>query len=541
MKDYAINERTLGHILEDKAKTNKDKVFVQFRDEKKVTYAEINEIANRFGNSFSELGVKKDDKVCIFLPNCLEYIYAWFGLAKIGAVEVPINTAYKGYLLGYIINQSDANVLVVDKGYLERVKPIQDSLEKIKNVIVYSGEEPFEENMIDGLKIPAVPFSKLFEGSIENPQVGIKHSDLIAFIYTSGTTGPSKGCMLSHCAYYAFGENYAKAMQMRSDDIFYECLPAFHANFQCLATMPVLLTDSTLVIDDWFHASTFWEQVRKNKVTIFNFIGSILPVLLSRPPEESDKAHVATRTFGVPAPDSIREAFRKRFGDIKIVEGMGNTEGSVFIYELMDEPRRPGSCGKSAEVYEVKIFDEDDNELPPGVVGEFVCRPKGPFSIFSGYYKMPEKTVEALRNCWYHTGDGGYMDKDGYFYFQDRIKDSIRRRGENISSYEVEKVLCEHPAIKECSVIAVKDEGMTEDEVKACIIPKEDVQLGYEELIEWCADRMTSFMIPRYIEFMDDFPRTPTAKIEKYKMRQDGITANTWDREKAGIKIKRDR
>lgn len=489
MKDYAINDRVLGHILEDKAKSNKDKVFVQFRDEKKVSYAEVNEIANKVGNSFTQLGVMKGDKVCIFLPNCLEYIYTWFGLAKIGAIEVPINTAYKGYMLEYIITHSDAKALVVDKGYLERVKLVQDSLKKIEMVIVYSGEEPFEEKMIDGLKIHAIPFSNLLEGSAEPPRGKVKHSDLMAIIYTSGTTGPSKGCMLSHCYFFVWGMTYAKGYAMRSTDILYECLPAFHINFQCMAIMPVLLTDSTMVIDNWFHASTFWDQAIKNKVTIFNFIGSMLPVLLSQPPKDTDKTHMVTRTVGVPAPDSLREEFHKRFGDIKIREGMGNTEGGGFIVENMDDPRRSGSCGEAVESFEVKILDEDDNEVPPGVFGEFVCRPKVPFGIFSGYYKMPEKTAEALRNCWYHSGDGGYTDKDGYFYFKDRIKDSIRRRGENISSYEVEMAICQHPAVKECAVVAVKDMRMTEDEVKACITLKEKAELKPEELIEWCQER----------------------------------------------------
>jgi len=215
------------------------------------------------------------------------------------------------------------------------------------------------------------------------------------------------------------------------------------------------------------------------------------------------------------------------------------TEINLPIFSRLDEELPPGSCGKAIPSYELKIFDEYDQELPPGQVGELVVRHKIPYTLLSGYYNMPEKTLEAYRNLWFHTGDGMYVDQDGWFYFVDRLKDSIRRRGENISSFEVENVINLHPAVLESAAIAVKDEVMTEDEVKVCVVLKEGASLTPEELIRFCVDRMPYFHVPRYVEILAELPKTDTGKIRKAVLREHGTSPQTWDREKAGIKIKR--
>jgi crotonobetaine/carnitine-CoA ligase len=230
------------------------------------------------------------------------------------------------------------------------------------------------------------------------------------------------------------------------------------------------------------------------------------------------------------------EEVEARFG-IKCLEGFGMTEIGIPIHVRVDD-RRPGSCGKPMDIYELKLFDDEDNEVPVGEIGEFVFRPKEPFIMMSEYYNMPEKTMEAYRNLWFHTGDLGKMDEDGYFYFMDRKKDALRRRGENISSFEVERVINTHPKILESAAVAVKSE-LAEDEVKICVVLQPGESLDYEELINYAKERMPYFAVPRYVEFMDKLPKTPTERIQKYILKQAGVTDATWDREKAGIKITR--
>lgn len=535
MKDYPKDERVLGWILEDKAKTNKGKVFVRYRDHE-LTYAQVNAKANQVGNGFAKLGIKKGDKVGIMLPNCPEYLYLWFGLGKIGAVEVPVNTAFKGHQLHHVLHSSDVSILVVDQQFLDRVEFLPEELKKLKRLIVFSSAG--EKNESAKLKYAQLPFEVLYEGSPSPPGVEVKHSDLIAIIHTSGTTGPSKGVMLSHCQQHNLGWNMAVHARMTSEDNYYNFFPFFHNTAQAIITVATMLADASMGIRERFSASAFWEEVRKYQYTVATLMGAMLVFFLQQPETPDDADHSLRVAYTLGGTKEIYEAFEKRF-KIDLFQVYGGTEHNVVSYNTYGK-KKHGSCGMVLPDFEVKIFDEEDNELPSGQKGEIVVRPKDPFVTFLGYYNMLEKTLESWRNLWYHTGDTGYFDEEGYLYFLDRQKDVIRRRMEFISSTDVERIINSHPAILESAAIGVPSFSFKGDEeVKAVVVLKEGMQLSPEELISYCEPRLAYFAIPRYVEFQKALPKTPTEKVQKHKLKEEGITPLTWDREKAGYKLKR--
>jgi len=326
-------------------------------------------------------------------------------------------------------------------------------------------------------------------------------------------------------------------MKHTEEDIIYSCLPLFHANASMSNCYTALLARATFAMGKRFSLSTFMDEIAMYKATHTHVMGSILVLLMKQKPKPDDANNTLKVVNSVPLiPESLE--FEKRFG-VKLIGMYGATETSICIASPFDEETKPDACGKALPQYDCRIFDDNDMECPPGKIGEIVVRGNLPFIQMEGYYNMPEATLKAFRNLWYHTGDYGKQDENGYFYFEDRKKDAIRRRGENISSYEVEEVVNAHPAVLESAAIAIKDQEMTEDEVKICVVLKKGQDLSPEELINYCKERMAYFMVPRYVEFMDDFPKTPNQKIEKYKLREKGLTAQTWDREKAGIKIER--
>ena len=518
-----------GELLEEKAKKNKDKVFLYFED-KKVTYKEINDIANRVANGFLKLGVQKRDNMCIMLPNCPEFLYTWFGLAKIGAVEVPVNIALKGDFLRYIIDNCDAKIMVIDNQFLERVKFIQDDLPKLERLIIIGDE-------VEGMKFASTPFGELLNNTADTPLIDIDPYDTEAIIYTSGTTGNPKGVMISHGYYSQMAAANVKYRDLTSNDIVYTPLPLFHGNAQGLTTIPCLVADAQLVLAERLRATQFWDEIRKYKATQFNFIGAMLTFIYKQPEKEDDADNPVRIAFGAPTPKQFCMDFKRRF-NLRFVEPFGLTESGIICHNLYDDETKLGSFGKVSDGYEVKLVNDDDMEMPTGEVGEIISRTTKPNFMMSGYYKMPEKTLEAFKNLWFHTGDYGRKDEDGYFYFVDRKKDYLRVRGENISSMQIEAAINSHPKITESAALGVcSDVG--EDEMLLYVVLKSGEQLKPEELLSFCEERIPRFAIPRFVEFIDELPKTPTERVEKYKLKERGLTPNTWDREKAGYKLKR--
>ncbi|OPY67521.1 MAG: Long-chain-fatty-acid--CoA ligase [Syntrophorhabdaceae bacterium PtaU1.Bin034] len=533
IKTYPFSEQTLGHILEDRATACGDQTFLEFEDGSTVTFKACDEISNRVANGLLSLGLRKGDVLATFIPNSPESVYLWFGAAKAGIIDVPINLANKGTFLSHIINSSGAKAIVIDSRLIERLKFIENEVSGLKKVIVWP--KTTDPKGLD-LKFEISGLKALVEASLKRPKVHVKASDPFVIIYTSGTTGAAKGVLQVHTQIYLGASDYIEALRAVPDDVLFTCLPLFHGNARFLCIYPALLLGAKAVIYERFSASRFWDQIRRHKVTIFNSLGAIGNFLFGQPRKADDNDNPVRVCAAFPMPPQIYKEFETRY-NLKVVEGYGLTETAIITYNPYDAPKI-GSCGKETKTFEVRIVDENDYPVAPGTVGEIVARGKVPWAMTPGYVNMPDKTVELFRNHFCHTGDAGYMDEDGYVFFKDRIKDYIRRRGENISSSEIEDVVNSHPKVGSSAAIGVKSE-LSEDEVKIVVVLKEGEVLPPEELLAYCVDRMPYFAVPRYVEYVDALPRTANEKVQKAKLREVGITAATWDREKAGIKVER--
>lgn len=527
------SENVIGRLIQEKARINKDRVFLLFEDQK-ISYEQLDLASNQFAHGLKNLGVQKNDKISIMMENCPDYLYAWFGAAKLGAVEVPINVAQKGDSLSHIVNNSDSKVLFIDAFFLERLSIIRDDLNKLEQILCRGN---VDQLIADTLPATVSSINEFLKCPSTPLDVEVNSADPAGIIYTSGTTGISKGVVVPHNVFIHNGRLMSRLRQMSSQDVLYTFFPLFHANAQILSIITALVADAQVVLKDRFSATNFWDEIRKYQATQFNYLGAVMPILSKQAPREDDADNPIRIAIGAACPPDVMKQMEERFR-FRCLEGFGMTETGMVMHWTVDD-RKIGSCGKVLDdLFEVKLVDDDDVEVPVGGTGEIVVRPKVPYVMMSGYYKMPEKTLEAFRNLWFHTGDYARKDEEGYFYFVDRKKDAIRRRGENISSFEVEKVINSHPKVLESAAFAVPAE-LGEDEVKASVVLKPGETLTPEELIHFCNERMAYFAVPRYLEFVSGLPKTPTNRVEKYRLREAGITENTWDREKAGMKLLR--
>lgn len=534
MQEYAKPDRVLSKIIADKARQYPNHVVFQFYDDP-ITLEELNDRINQVANGFLALGVTKGNKVAIMLPNCPEFLYMWFGLNKIGAVEVPINVSLKGEGLIYQIVQSDSVALVADVQYLDSLNNVADRLDTVRHTIFVDakGAGSGAPKLAGSEEMSFADFS---DRSPVSPDVTVDCTDMASILYTSGTTGASKGVEMSHHYWYAIWAESVKYSRYTEDDVLYTGLPFFHGNAQGITVGPAILADAKAVIVERFSASRLWDDCRRWECTEANYIGGIIPILLKQEPRDNDADNPVRLMVGAAAPEEQWLEFQRRF-NTKILEVYGMTECYCCLASPYDKPRA-GSCGKAITGWDVKIVDDNGQECTPGKLGEFVARSQHEHVGLTGYYKNPQATAELIRNGWIHTGDLGRMDENGYFYFVDRKKQAIRRRGENISSFEVEAVINAHDAVLESCVVGVSSE-VGEEDVKAVVVLKEGHTLTQEELIRWCEPRMAYFAIPRYIAIRGELPKTPSERVEKFKLKKEGITEDCWDREEAGITLKR--
>ena len=361
-------------------------------------------------------------------------------------------------------------------------------------------------------------------------------------MYTSGTTGPSKGVLIPHGHSYLAGLGLAEATFLTAADRYFVCMPLFHANALLMQFVGCLIAGAEVVVAERFRATSWLEEVRAAEATITNGLGVIPEFIFRQPPTARDRDHRLRLMMAVPIAPEWGAAFEQRFG-VPFMQGFGMTECNIVAYTRPGDALVPGCAGYPlAEWFDVAIADPaTDALLPAGQTGEIVVRPKVPGCVMAGYFRMPEKTVEAWRNLWFHTGDAGRFDDAGRLHFVDRIKDCIRRRGENISSFEIEQVLNAHPAVAESAVVGIKVAGAGgEDEVKAYVVPAAGAAIDPVELLDWCAPRMPHFAVPRFVEVVTgELAKTPTGKLQKTALREAGITAATWDRESIGYVVRR--
>jgi crotonobetaine/carnitine-CoA ligase len=529
---------TVGHVLARQAARRGAAPFLQVQDQPPLSYAETDALANRLARGVIGLGVRPGDRVAVMLPNAAEILLAWFGLCRAGAVSVFVNTAYKGIFLEHVLNNAGAEVMMVHRDYVPLLAPSLAVLPRLKRVYVV-GADPAALPELPGVAVAAG--EALLDASAAPVDVAVSYRDIGSIMYTSGTTGPSKGVLMPHAHLYLFGHEEVRWLRLTERDVYYICMPLFHANALFMQLYGTLFAGAKAAIVPAFSASRWLDDVRRYEATVTNTLGVMTEFVFRQPPRPEDREHRLRLVLAVPGPAEIAQAFMQRF-NVQLLEAYGMTEINIPVHGRIDSPFKPGSCGEvNTDWWDVKIVDpETDEDVPPDTMGEIVCRPKEPFAFMAGYNAMPDKTVEAWRNFWFHTGDAGRIDADGYVFFVDRIRDTIRRRGENLSSYEIERVLADHAAVAEVAAVAVKSPlPGGEDEVKACIVPRAGARPRPEELLDWCVQRMPYFAVPRYVEFVEALPKTPTQKIQKSKLREQGVTAGTWDRELAGYHVRR--
>ena len=545
---YAHEDPTkwvLAEILRARAEATPDRDYLKFADGDWISYGEVNARANRVANGLLSRGVQKGESVSVMLPNCAEFLPVWYGILKAGAVMSSINTAYKGDFLSWTINLVEAKKLVISDLYLDRLDLIKDELPLLEHVVVVptgnqAGPDPagwrhetLEELMASGDSEPGVDYSWVDDARI---------------MFTSGTTGRSKGVIKQNAADYfsarglleVISATAKKPVEALAEDTFFSCLPLFHSNAQVLSGYPALVAGGRVAYVERFSSSQFWRQVIDAEATIFNSIGAVSYFIYNIPPSDLDRAHRVHTVFAAPTPKDIYYEFQERFG-VTFIEGYGLTETGMATYMDPTRPPVPGSIGKANPGYEVFVVEPGtDRPLAPGTPGEIVVDMKIPNIVMRAYYGMPEKTAEDFRNLKLHTGDLGRQDDEGYLYFMDRVKDYIRRRGENVSSMEVERQVSGHPNVKEAAAIGVKaGEGASSEDEIMIVCVAEGAAPDPAEFTHWMAERMPYFMVPRYIRFVDALPKTPTERVQKVKLREEGVTADTFDREAAGIKIAR--
>lgn len=525
---YAYSgEWVLSSILEDQAAKLGDRVFA-ITDEGSLTFGDLRRRAASVAGSLSDLGVEPGDRVATMLPPSLDYLAVWFGIAWAGAVDVPVNTEYKGEFLRHQLRDCGARVLVVSQGLVSRLKGLE--LPELQQVVVA------------GDSVTDVPHDysrfRLQEMLTHTPveRTPRSETDLLYIMYTSGTTGPSKGVMLSNRAALWNAYSWLEIVELDHSDVAYSMFPLFHVTARSAVVTSSLWAGSQVVLRKGFSASRFWKDVRAVKATWFGYMGAVIHLLYSQPVRDDDADNPVIRAFGAAAPPGIIEDFERRFG-LRLIEVYGSTELGPATAPLGG--RKVGTQGRPLPHVILEIHDESDRPLPPGREGEIVVRPAVPHGIFQGYWGLPAQTLEAFRNLWFHTGDGGKLDEDGYLTFTDRIKDSIRRRGENISSFEVERAVQAHPTVLECGAYGVPSE-LSEDEVMIAVVPVPGARIDPVELFSFCIEQLPRFAVPRYLRVVESLPKTPSQRIQKFKLRAEGVTADTYDREAMSIEVPRE-
>ncbi|MBI2831897.1 MAG: AMP-binding protein [Chloroflexi bacterium] len=507
----------IRQLIEDRVARNPAKVYLYFEDQQ-VTYADFNAQINRVANSLWNAGIRKGDRFAIMLPNCPEFLYVWFGLNKIGALEVPINNSLKGEEVKYILKHSEAKGIVIHSDYLALLEGIRAELPQLKHVVVFGKTA--------GL-VGVVPYeSWLNSSSSEPPVVEIAEDDPAGIIYTSGTTGLPKGVLLSHRGWVMTGESYAFTVGIKADDRVMTPNPLFHANAQCYSTMGSLAAGASLIVIKRFSQSEILEQTRRYGATVLVLVQAVTPWVWSRPVKPDDKDNPVRTVVAGNWPPDIYKKFEERFG-VKNQTIYSQTEATMAIMGPREgtQPRKAGGIGVPMEhpdpsvKNEVKIADEKGEEVPSGQTGEILI--KNP-AVMLEYYKDPEKTAETKRNGWIYTGDTGYRDETGYIFFVGRKKQLIRRRGELISPVEIEEVINKHPKVQESAVIGIPSGlGVGEEEIKVYVMAKPGETVTPEEICSWCGEKLAAFKVPKYIEFRTEFPRSSIGRIQKEALKAE--------------------
>jgi len=519
---------TLKQLLEDRAAREGDALFATFED-RTLTYRELDEEANRVANALAGLGLAKGSTLVSVLHNCPQQLVLLFATAKLGVIWAPLNAALVGRDLSYAINHTRTNVVIVGDNLWEAYEAVKSDVRNVRQEIIVGDD-----------RAGARPFTELLKGSATPPRVTILPQDPATIVYTGGTTGLPKGVLLPNFAQLSAGYRYGEMFRPTTADRHLSVLQLFHTGGQQMGVIGPLVSGISTTILGRFSASRFWDQVRQYGGTILDIFGAMLTMLWKQPVKQDDHENPARISWGVTGQlsEEIARGFQERFG-ITLLEVYALSEnGGALLFHQTPEHRKPRSSGLPWGWAEVAIGDEDDALLAPREVGEILLRPRVPWSFMLEYFGDPERTVQVWRNLWLHTGDLGYLDEEGDIYFVGRQAHWLRRRGENISAHEVEATINQHRKVLEAVVVGVASE-LGDEEVKAFVQLRPGETMTPVEIIEWCEGKMAAFKVPRYVEFVTEFPRSVTKQeIERFKLRALGV-GNAWDREAAPASTRR--
>ncbi|GLZ47910.1 ATP-dependent acyl-CoA ligase [Actinomycetospora sp. NBRC 106375] len=520
----ALEQRTVLATLERALERAPDDV-AQIDRAGRWTTAQAFDRSRRLGSGLHGLGVRPDAPVALMVDNSFDAVHTALGLALVGGVQVPVNTAYKGGFLAHVLRDSGSEVLVVEPGYVERVLAVADEVPALHTVVVLGETAP------SSTRFRVIPWAELETARPADP-VRRGPGDLMAIMYTSGTTGRAKGVLVPHAHAYTYASR-EHLERPGPGDRSLVTLPIFHLAGQWYGVYQALIHTIPCVLEPGFSVSGFWRAVREHGITYTTMLGAVAELLAQTPPAPDDADNPLELAVMAPLASDVA-GFRRRFGtDVAAVYGMSE------IGCVLDGPPASivgGECGFPRTGFTLRLVDEAGEEVAPGQIGELLVRPEEPHTVMAGYHGLPEVTARTIRDGWVHTGDAFRTDAEGRFFFSDRMKDALRRRGENISSFEVESVVNAHPDVYESAVVAVPSE-VGEDEIKVVVVPQQGATVDPEQLTYFLVDRLPYFMVPRYVELAAELPKTPTHKVQKARLRESGATG--WDREAAGIRVRR--
>lgn len=535
-----MHEWSLDRVFNERVQRAPERTFLDVVGEGRETYSECYRASLRLSSALRRVGLKPQDTVVIMSGSNLTAIHAWLGVGLGGGIDVSINTAYRGLSLEHAINTVRAEIIIVERQFLSLLRESEKSLPFLKSVLWFGKAEGSSAAPLPRFeRLKLISLDEMIATCDVEPPFKRAYNDIASIIYTSGTTGPAKGVKLSSAQTFHLARQTVQGVRLVKDDVFYNCHPLFHIAGKFMAIYAMMHAGGKIVVDSGFDASKWVDGLRESGATVGIAHGPMIEMIFAQPERATDDDHKLARMIVVPLPKRIGAEFQRRFGT-KTIEVWGMTEVNVPCWQPYDTPSPFGSCGKvDAEWFDLQIVDPDtDQEMRCGEAGEIVVRPKKPWTIMQGYVDAPEATLDAWRNLWFHTGDLGLIDQDGFVFILDRLGDRIRRRSENISSYDVESAVMEHPAILECAVIGVPSKFEGDDDIKLVVVAVPGSRVTHDELLHFLVDKLPHFMVPRFIEFVSQLPRTPTNKVKKAELRAAGHTENTWDRKAAGIALR---
>ena len=528
------HERVMGSLLRSRAERTPDRAFCHVGNDG-FTFAEIDVRSDAVAAGFAAHGVGKGDRIAVLTPNRVEVLEMFYGLAKLGAIQVPLNAFLKGAFLRHQLAHSAASVLVADEAGAAAAEPLLDELPDLRLMVLLDadGAAPSAPG------IDVVPYAEVADGDGRPPDPALTPADTMSIVFTSGTTGLPKGCVLSHGYYARSGATAAWGLGLGSDDVLYAPLPLFHGGGRMMVLTGGLIHGVPTYFDAAFSASAFMPRATEVGATVVVGIGAMGIALLATPPSDADRAHRVHTMFIAPLTPADQERFKERFGIEPWTEVYGQTECVPLCITPRSGARDRAGCGVAAPDLEVALLDEQMRPVPDGEVGEICIRPRESQAMFDGYWNQADATLDAFRGLWYHTGDAGRKLPSGQFTFVDRKKDALRRRGENVSSIELEVAIRNHPKVADVAIHAVPS-PVSEDDIKACVVLMPGETTEPEEMFLFFRDNLPYYALPRYVEILDDLPRNAVNRVMKHVLKERPIGDSVWDFEALGLTVSRE-